>query len=290
MSTLTKVLIVLLTVASIFLCGIVVTYVANAENYKEKYNKQQARINSLNEKSKDLAKQVNEQVTAKNILEDKLKGRIEALKSENAEINARLKTAERENANLVQKVNSWASITKDFQATNDDQGSLLEKTLEELNQLQLERVRERKELNEIAVAFDEKMAIIEDLTAGTKRLREEKAELQERLDQLLQPIGKVTAVTAPVTWQRDIAAPAFEGIQDIGLKALVTAVDMKNHLASISLGIADGVREGMKFHVTRGDEFICDILIIDINEEEAVGVIELMQQAPRIGDNASTNL
>ncbi len=215
---------------------------------------------------------------------------IEALESDNADIGARLKTADRENANLVQKVNSWASITKDFQATNDDQGSLLEKTLEELNQLQLERVQERKELNEIAVAFEEKMAIIEDLTAGTKRLREEKSELQGRLDQLLQPIGRVSTFTSPVTRQREIAVPAFEGIQDIGLKALVTAVDMKNRLASISLGIADGVREGMKFHVTRGDEFICDILIIDVNEEEAVGVIELMQQTPKAGDKASTNL
>ena len=35
MSTLTKVLIVLLTVFSIFLCGIVVTYVANADNQKK---------------------------------------------------------------------------------------------------------------------------------------------------------------------------------------------------------------------------------------------------------------
>lgn len=36
MSTLTKILIVLLTLSSIFLCGIVVTYVANAEDYKQK--------------------------------------------------------------------------------------------------------------------------------------------------------------------------------------------------------------------------------------------------------------
>ena len=38
MSTLTKVLIVLQTVFSVFLCGIVITYVANADNFKEKYN------------------------------------------------------------------------------------------------------------------------------------------------------------------------------------------------------------------------------------------------------------
>ena len=40
LSTLTKALIVLLTLSSIFLCGIVVTYVASANNYKQKYEDQ----------------------------------------------------------------------------------------------------------------------------------------------------------------------------------------------------------------------------------------------------------
>jgi hypothetical protein len=46
----------------------------------------------------------------------------------------------------------------------------------------------------------------------------------------------------------------------------------------------------MKFHVTRGDAFICDILIVDVDVEKAVGVLELVQQQPKVGDNASTNL
>jgi hypothetical protein len=61
-------------------------------------------------------------------------------------------------------------------------------------------------------------------------------------------------------------------------------------MAGISIGSADGVKEGMRFHVTRGDEFICDILIIDVDAEEAVGVLEYVQQNPRVGDNVSTNL
>ena len=67
-------------------------------------------------------------------------------------------------------------------------------------------------------------------------------------------------------------------------------MDLKNSLASISLGKADNVKEGMKFYVTRGDKFICEILIIDIDAEQAVGVLERVQQQPRVGDNVSTNL
>ena len=38
-------------------------------------------------------------------------------------------------------------------------------------------------------------------------------------------------------------------------------------MASVSVGKTEGVKEGMKFHVTRGDEFICDIQIIDVEAE-----------------------
>lgn len=76
----------------------------------------------------------------------------------------------------------------------------------------------------------------------------------------------------------------------IALKCLVSEIDAKNSMATVSIGSADGVKEGMKFHVTRGDEFICDILIIEVDTDKAVGVLELVQQLPKVGDNASTNL
>ena len=45
----------------------------------------------------------------------------------------------------------------------------------------------------------------------------------------------------------------------------------------------------MKFHVTRGDAFICDIIVLEVDAEEAVGFLELMQEQPQAGDSASTN-
>jgi hypothetical protein len=46
LSTLTKVLIVLLTVFSLFLSGIVVTYVANADNYRKKESNTMQQLNA----------------------------------------------------------------------------------------------------------------------------------------------------------------------------------------------------------------------------------------------------
>ena len=44
MSTLTKVLIIVLSVSSIFLCGIVATYVGSASDYKERYETVNAQL------------------------------------------------------------------------------------------------------------------------------------------------------------------------------------------------------------------------------------------------------
>jgi cell shape-determining protein MreC len=290
LSTLTKILIVLLTLSSIFLCGIVVTYVANADNYRQKYDDLKTDKDSLSKKVEDLTKQVNENIEQKKQVENKLSSEITSLKAEKGELQTNLDNAEREKAALLQKVNSWTSITKDFYQTNDKQGQLLKNTLDELNKVQTEQVSQRKELDETTKALEEKMAIIETLQAENKRIQEEKTELQNRLDKFLQPIGKTAAAAVPVTPREEAARPATTEARDIALQGLVTAVDLKNSMATISIGTADGVKEGMRFHVTRGNEFLCDILIVDADIKEAVGVLELVQQQPNVGDTVSTNL
>ena len=70
-------------------------------------------------------------------------------------------------------------------------------------------------------------------------------------------------------------------------------MDLENSLAEISIGAASGVKQNMTFHVTRADKFICDIVILDVEPEKAIGTLELMdvtKEQPKAGDNASTNL
>jgi len=291
LSTLTKILIVLLTISSIFLCGIVVTYVANADNYRQRYSKREAKVDSLGEKVKHLTKQLNENIAKNQQREKELNNEIASLEKKANELQGNLKNVEREKAGLVQKVNSLASITENFSETTDKQRQLFENTFAELKKLKAERIKERKELNETTATLVEKMAIIEVLQAENKRLLEEKSELQNRLDRRLLPFGKVTVPPVPVTPEKSKVRLAMPAAGDIALKGRVTAVDLKNSMAEISIGTTDGVKESMKFYVTRGDEFICEILILDdIEAERAVGVLELVQQQPRVGDSVSTNL
>lgn len=291
MSTLTKILIVLLTVSSIFLCGIVVTWVANADSYKQKYDSQIARIGSLTEELGSLKKQLNRKIEEKSAQKAKLGNEIATLKVKSSELLTQLKTVEAEKSLLLQKVNNWTSVVEAFSQTADNKELLLKDTLGELNRLKQQQIQLKKELDETTAFLEEKMVIIASLQKDKRQLLEEKTDLQRKLDRLLLPTGRVALPAAPVTTRRERAKPAAPiQTKDINLLGLVTSVDLKNSMAGISIGAADGVMKNMKFHVTRGDEFICDIIITEVDTEEAVGVLDLVVQQPRVGDNAATNL
>ena len=193
---------------------------------------------------------------------------------------------------MIEEAGKWKAITRDFYDTNDKQRQLLEDTLAKLKTIEADQIQSDKELKETTAALIENMAIIDDLEKQSKQLLEEKTALQNELDRLFQRTGKAIAPAEPVTTIKEkvrVAPPTV----DIGLKGLITAVDLENSLAEISIGTANGVKQNMTFHVTRADTFICDIVILDVEPEKAIGTLQLMdvtKEQPKAGDNVSTNL
>lgn len=289
MSTLTKILIVLLTVSSIFLCGIVVTYVANADNFREQNKQLTIQLQSAKQNEKASDKQLNENLSKSQQREKKLGETITSLKNESSRLQLDLKNLERERASLEERVSNMAGTIETTSQTAEQQRKLFENTFAELKETKAQQIKDRKQLEETTKTLQERMAIIETLQTEKRRLLEEKADLQQRLDKLILPGGEISAKAKPVTPDKDKAQPA-RITREIGLEGLVTAVDMKNTMASISIGSADGVRDGMKFHVTRGNKFICDILILEVDAKQSVGILELVQEQPKVEDKVSTNL
>lgn len=288
MSTLTKILIVLLTVASILLCGILVTYVGFADDYKSKNETLKKQLNASEKTEAQAKKEKEEFRAASQRLEDQLRGDISSLKNQIGELQGKLTSAEREKNTLLQKVTGFASEVEAFTKTNEQQGKLLQSKLDELKKVGEEKIKFKKDLDETSHSLLEKLAIIEDLEIKIKRLLEDKTDLEEQLVKYLHPKGIEAASRAVTVTQ----GPAQEAAvtRAIGLKGAIAAVDLKNSMASISLGKADGVKKTMKFFVTRGGDFICEIVIIDVEAEESVGILKLVQEPPKIGDKVDTNL
>ncbi|MDT8302551.1 MAG: hypothetical protein RQ760_13790 [Sedimentisphaerales bacterium] len=292
MSTLTKVLIVLLTISSIFLCGIVVTYVSNAENFRQKFNNLKNDELAAKENEKQAKKQLNEAIEEAGKLEKSLKENISALTIQVSQLETQLVEAKRRATEAEAQVSTWKEATTEFVATNERQRKLLDDTLAQLTKIQAEQTQGDKELKETTDMLIQKMAIIDTLERESKLLLEEKTDLQSQLELRLQRIGQTVAAPVTVTPLKETARAAIPAV-DIGLNGLITTVDMENSLAEISIGGANGVKQNMKFHVTRADKFICDIVILDVEPENAIGTLELLdvtKEQPKAGDTVSTNL
>ena len=290
MSTLTKVLIVLLTVFSIFLCGIVVTYVANADNQYEAAEGFRRQLNSARSLQRDaednLAKANKDAEDARRDLEAQMSEVQVALSNLQAQFNE----VKRENTQLVQRIAEMGAaveLANNLQAT---QLQLAQTAEQQVVALQADQTRLDTELKETNQLLIDKMAIVADLEAKNKQLMESNQELETRLNQYLRQYGKAAAAPQVVTPAPAVAQPALPAAKDIALNGKVTAVDMQNALAEISIGSATGVKQDMKFHVVRGEQFVCDILILDVDADKAVGVLKRVQAEPRRGDVCSTNL
>ncbi len=293
MSTLTKVLIVLLTVASIFLCGIVVTYVASANNYKEmwenQHNSAQAAMRQRDQAREDLnalKAKMDEERT-------RLNAEITSLQAQITDLQGRLREAITARDEARQRKENYEAILADYSKTVQRNDELRMAALDAEEQLKAERTRLNKRLDDVTTALNEKLAIVDELETKVKGLIEEKTALQEKLDKFLRQYGKVTGEPEPVTTMRETARVAPPAT-DIDLEGVLTSVDLKNNIAELSIGAADGVEEGMRFHVVRDDTFICDVVVLDVEPEKSLGWLELLQDGPqnkpKSGDVVQTNL
>jgi len=300
LSTLTKVLIVLLTVFSIFLCGIVVTYVANANKEKDTAKTLQRNLQSAKASETQAKADLEEANKATEAIKAELTAQITELDGKNKELVAQIDEVKRQNNILMGENQQQRATATQANELATKQTELFKTAQTQVASLQAEQTNRKKELDETNQMLLERMAVISELQAKVRQLTEQNQEAEAKLNQYLQQYGRV-AVKAPTTVAPRPtsvqpvsagAALAQQQSRTIALNGQVTAVDMKNKLAEISIGAAAGVRQEMKFHITRGDRWVADMLILEVGPDKAVGIVETMQQGmePKAGDIVATNL
>ena len=286
MSILTKILIVLLALSSIFLCGIVVTYVASSNNYKAMHEDDEAVKAALRENVASLKEQLNEQTMATERMVADLKSEIQGLEITKEQMQVELANKERNNSVLLERVNSWTGVVKGFEMTISNMEQELSQTRLSLDKGRTEQIQARKSLNEIASQLSEKLVQLDALEAERRRLLEEKSDLEQQMTGV--KVDDAIEFIEPVTPSRETVrlVPAATG--EVELRGMVSEVDLANSLVTLSLGTADGVREGLTFHITRGDVFVCNVVITEVDVETSAGTIDIMAEEPQVSDNAST--
>ncbi|MHC4388204.1 MAG: hypothetical protein ACYSX1_06320, partial [Planctomycetota bacterium] len=159
MSTLTKILIVLLTVSSVFLCGIIVTYVANAQDYKAQADSLRRKVTVLKNSESELKDQKAELTNQRNRLEADLKRQIASLKTQVTNLDNRLKVAERDKNRLSQKAASALALVESANQTAQYQTRLYESTNAKLVDTEAKLANEIADSEALAKKYDDNLAI-----------------------------------------------------------------------------------------------------------------------------------
>lgn len=282
MSFLTKTLVILSAFGSIFLCSTVVSYVASTRNVQEQNEDQKALISTLkadniqnkmvfDEKTNEMKKKFDDDQIS-----------INGLQAELASAVADLRSAEREKAEYLTKFTNLGASVSGIESSVGTLKNELTSTREQLESQRGTNTNIQKYLNEITAQLLEKTVQLEALDKTARRLVEENTALEAETSGRA-PIGSIVTL-APA----DAARPVISARTTQMISGLITEVSPS--LVSISVGLADGVVKDTVFHVTRGDQFLCDIVITDVDTNKAAGVLELIQQQPKVGDHVSTEL
>lgn len=289
MSTLTKTLIVLLTLSSIFLCGIVVTYVASANNYKQKYEEQVRDLQAAKSLYTTQKNLIDEKMAAAQKKLDEAVQKTTELESQKTQLQVDLATAQRSGYGCQERLTNLAGVVSGLNQTISSMDQSLTLARSELDKMRTEQVKNRKELNDVTAALNEKTVQVDQLESERRRLLEQKTALDAQIANLAK--GAKAAVAEPVTPSQPAGVKAaLPATDQVSLRSKVVEADMKNKLVTLSVGSADGVKSGMRFHIVRGDTFICDVVITNVDVERSAGTLELVRQQPQVGDVASTNL
>lgn len=292
MSTLTKVLIVLLSLSTIFLSGTMVTFVATTDNFKEVAKDQAAKIKAFEDETALYDQRLQEKTSQMDQDRKLLQTRIQELQSQLSTLAVDKRAAETAKNDLQIKLNTNSGVLAGLQTTLDNETSIRKLTQEKLDKALAQVIKLQAELNIVEADQAENFVNIEKLTAKVKNLTEAKAMYEAQIAQLNQGNhGAAAAVEDTiVTTVPDFANPAPMAPSSVSLKGQVTGVSTNPEYVTISLGAADGVSNKTVFHVTRGDEFICNVKITEVDTNTSAGVIELQIGLPRVGDTVSNEL
>jgi hypothetical protein len=283
-STLTKVLVVLLTLSAIFLCGIVVTYAASAANYKLKHDDAMTENKSLSASAAQLQTQLKEGLKAKQDEAAFLQDQLNKLVADNGRLQSEALTLKAAKDELQERVNGWAGTMQKNTLIVADLNQQLAATRTELDKLRDKMVTDSGKLSQAIAALEDKALQLKSLERENMRLVEEKTALENKLS------GRPsrTAVTAPVGSVKAASGPTSKVV----LQGRISEVRMDSKLASLSIGSANGVKVGDVLHVIRGDQFVCSISITNVDTDSSAGQIITMKAGlqPQEGDLVTNKL
>lgn len=286
MSNWTKIFIILLSAAAIFLSAAVTVFVGSTENYKAEFATQTDRIRNLERDASDFYQTMEEKTFLVKELEKKYVARIAQIESEMQNLIEDKRTAETKLNEATAKVSAWSGTVAGFETTIANLNQTLILTETQLKDLRSKGIKDDSKLAELEGRLYEKIVQMKQLDSDLRNLREQKKSIEDRLASLTGT--GVDHSRRAVTTTRNKAMPARRIPAGSAVKGQIIGIG--ESLVTMNVGSSDGVTPGTVFYVIRGDMFICNIRVTDVDINECAGTSYRNTVQPKIGDSVSTKL
>lgn len=282
MSPLTKILVVLVSLAAIFLCGVTVVFVANNTNYRVLAEQrlgiaQAAQVQSVVDK--DALRRGQAQARLER---EKLQMALQTLQ----ELNAELRRSWQNEADARQAADGRASKAIAVESALANTLDRLRETREfvqnALAQAQKDKLLAETQVIELTRKFNESKATIDILESRRQQAIERNQDLETQNEQLRQRLAQVTIPGRQV--EPDMDRVTSVATQQSGVPIRGSITEISEGLAAIDVGSASGVRRDMTLRVIRDDQYIGDLVITHVWHNDAAGRIDKRRGAVKLGD------
>lgn len=285
MSLLTKIFVVLIAIFSIAFTMTTVNFVATTNDWRSLATDYRAQTQVVETHMRNQAAAQAAEKTAWIDARKDLQSRIGELQTSEAQQLARIADLNQQLTELKSDKGSWetqanqAQIQLQFEQQSADAERKQRKELEKRN---MELERRNLDLSER----------VNEQTAQILVLVQQQNQLEQQINILRDEGRRVSRGIAPTTYDggasSSMVTDALGGVRPQAppattpIRGRITQVD--GNLAEVSVGSADGVSEGLVLVISRGEEYVGDLKITDVEPNIAAGRIIQSRTAPRPND------
>ena len=283
MSTLSKILVVLLVLLAIAHSAVLLAFLSQQQNWKQ-----------LAQMNEDKAQGARDSLQSANIAHAQVQ---EQLLSAKQGLRADLTRTETDFARAQANI---AGLQLELGKLAAEKGSL-QQELSKLNaSLALAQEAQKHALSRLDAARNTANKLtaentqlegqLSEFTADVTSLRAEVRSQKERIYSLQSEIRKVHGLASSQSLPTVTAIRTTPVVSAQPIRGKVTDVDTAEKIAQINVGEIAGVAVGTRFIIYHGSDYVGDLRVTRVSRDQALGTILLSSQPVKVGDEVATEL
>jgi cell shape-determining protein MreC len=280
------VFIVVLTVFAIAFSMLVIGYAAQSQNYRELADtnhawalENQAQLQSNNSLTRVTEENYQKQIADLQAQLTKMQGTMDANANQMGTVKNELLAEQQKTASLTGQVTQLTSMISAGDAERKQLQSQLENMRKDNSGLRTDNFK----LAETNQKLDLQRQLYEQ---EIRLLKEQNFSLSERVEELR---SKVQAASTGEAQPGETAAKGgAQSISDSAGSAIVGEIkEIRGNLACLTIGSAQGVKNGMELIIYRGSQYLGKVIINKVQPEQSAGELAQMQGNIVAGDKVT---